>query len=94
MHNYGGDQGATKFRGWWNRKEKKLHYEDRKSLPRDSKKYEETSHEYEEVSIENTEYGFETHSTLEIKQRASTDGWLNYDGIPTNGCSHLYVGDI
>ena len=72
---------------------KQLHYEDRKSLPSDSKKYEETSHEYEEVSIENTEYHFETHSTLEMKQRASTDGCLNY-GVPTDGCSQLYVGDI
>ena len=49
-----------------------LHYEDRKSLPSDSEKDEETSHEYEEVSIENTKDHFETHSTLEMKQRAKS----------------------
>ena len=49
------------------------------------KKDEETSHEYEENSIENIEYHFETHSTLEMKQRASTDGCLNYEGVPNDG---------
>ena len=29
-----------------------------------------------------------------LKQRASTDGCLNYEGVPTEGCSQLYVGDI
>ena len=29
-----------------------------------------------------------------MKQRASTDGCLNYEGVPTIGCSHLYVGEI
>ena len=29
-----------------------------------------------------------------MKQIASIDGCLNYEGIPTDGCSHLYVGDI
>ena len=58
------------------------------------KKDEETSHEYEENSIENIEYHFETHSTLEMKQRAFTDGCLNYEGVPTDRCSQLYVGDI
>ena len=29
-----------------------------------------------------------------MKQRASTDGCLNYEGVPTDGCSHFYVGDI
>ena len=29
-----------------------------------------------------------------MKQRTSTDGCLNYEGVPTNGCSQLYVGDI
>ena len=53
-----------------------------------------TSNEYEEVSIENTEDHFKTHSTLEMKQRASTGGCLNYEGVPTDGCSQLYVGDI
>ena len=24
----------------------------------------------------------------------STDGCLNYEGVPTDGCSQLYVGDI
>ena len=71
-----------------------VHEEDKKSLPSDSKKYEETSHEYEQVSIENTEDHFETQSTLEMKQRASTNGCLNYDGVHADGCSHLYVGEI
>ena len=44
--------------------------------------------------LENTEYNFKTHSTLEMKQRASTNGCLNYERVPTDGCSHLYVGDI
>ena len=74
--------------------EKELHYEDRKSLPNEYKKDEETLHEYEEVYIENIEYHFETHPTLEMKQRGSNDGCLNYEGLPTDGCSHLYVGDI
>ena len=29
-----------------------------------------------------------------MKQRASIDGCLNYEGVPTDGCSQLYVGDI
>ena len=29
-----------------------------------------------------------------MEQRASTDGCLNYEKVPTNGCSQLYVGDI
>ena len=29
-----------------------------------------------------------------MKQRASTDGCLNYEGVPTDGCSKLCVGDI
>ena len=29
-----------------------------------------------------------------MDQRASIDGWLNYEGVPTYGCSKLYVGDI
>ena len=29
-----------------------------------------------------------------MKQRASTEGCLNYEGVPTNGCSQIYVGDI
>ena len=29
-----------------------------------------------------------------MKQRESNDGWLNYEGVPTDGFSHLYVGDI
>ena len=68
--------------------------DDQNSLLGDFEKYEETSHEYEEVFIENTKDNFETHVTLEIKQRESTDGCLNYEGVPTDGCSHLYVGDI
>ena len=71
--------------------EKVVHEEDRNSLPSDSEKYKEGSHKYEEFYIEDNS---ETHSTLEIKQRESNDGCLNYEGIPTNGFSHLYVGDI
>ena len=29
-----------------------------------------------------------------MKQRASTDGYLNNEGVPTDGFSHLYIGDI
>ena len=29
-----------------------------------------------------------------MDQRASTDGCLNYEGVPTDGCSQLYVGEI
>ena len=29
-----------------------------------------------------------------MDQRASTDGCLNYEGVPTDGCSQIYVGDI
>ena len=29
-----------------------------------------------------------------MKQRSSTDGCLNYEGVPTDGFSQIYVGDI
>ena len=29
-----------------------------------------------------------------MDQRESTDGCLNSEGVPTDGCSQLYVGDI
>ena len=29
-----------------------------------------------------------------MKQRESNDGCFNYEGVPTDGCSHLYFGDI
>ena len=29
-----------------------------------------------------------------MKQRSSIDGCLNYEGVPTDGFSHLYFGDI
>ena len=29
-----------------------------------------------------------------MKQIPSTDGCLNYEGVPTDGCSQIYVGDI
>ena len=64
--------------------EEVVHEEDINSLPSDSKKYEETSHEYEELSIENIEDNFDTHSTLEMKQRESNDGCLNYEGVITS----------
>ena len=31
---------------------------------------------------------------MDMDQRASTDGCLNYEGVPTDGFSQLYVGDI
>ena len=31
---------------------------------------------------------------MDMDQRASTDGLLNYEGVTTVGFSHLYVGDI
>ena len=48
----------------------------------------------ENFFIENTEDNFETHATQEMKQRASTGGCLNYEGVPIDGFSQLYVGDI
>ena len=74
--------------------EEVVHEEDKNSLPSDSKKYEETSHDHEEFSLENTEDNFETHSTLEMKQREYNDGCLNYEVVPTDGCSQIYLGDI
>ena len=29
-----------------------------------------------------------------MDQRESTDGCLNCEGVPTDGCSQLYVGDV
>ena len=29
-----------------------------------------------------------------MDQKESTDGCLNCEGVPTDGCSKLYVGDI
>ena len=49
--------------------EEVVHEDDQNSLPSDSEKYEETSHEYEIFFIENTKDNFETHATLEMKQR-------------------------
>ena len=31
---------------------------------------------------------------MDKDQRESTDGCLNCEGVPTDGCSQLYVGDI
>ena len=31
---------------------------------------------------------------MDMDQRASTDGCLNCKGVPTDGCSQLYVVDI
>ena len=58
------------------------------------KKYEETLDEKEEEYLQTIEYHSDTNSTMGMDQRASTDGCLNYKGVPTVGCSHLYVGDI
>ena len=74
--------------------EEEVHQEEKNSLLSDSKKYEEISHYYEEFYIEIIEDHFETHSSLEMKQRAPTDGCLNYEGVPNNGCLEIYVGDI
>ena len=74
--------------------EELVHEEDQNSLPSNSEKYKDTSHEYEEVSIENIEYHSKTNSTMDMDQRESTDGCLNYEGVPTNGCSQLYFSDI
>ena len=29
-----------------------------------------------------------------MKQRESNEGCLNYEGVPTGGCSHLYVESV
>ena len=31
---------------------------------------------------------------MDMDQRASTNGCLNYEGVPIDGCSQIYVGDI
>ena len=31
---------------------------------------------------------------MDMNQRESTDGCFNCEGVPTDGCSQLYVGDI
>ena len=31
---------------------------------------------------------------MDMDQRASTNGFLNYEGVSNDGCSQLYVGDI
>ena len=31
---------------------------------------------------------------MDMDQRESNDGCLNYEGVPNDGCSQLYVGDI
>ena len=31
---------------------------------------------------------------MDMDQRESTDGCLNYEGVPPDGCSQIYVGDI
>ena len=62
-----------------------VHEDDKDSIPSVSEKYEETSHESKEVSIENIEDNFETHSTLEMKQRESNDECLKYEEVPTDG---------
>ena len=69
--------------------EKALHEEDRNSLPNDFEKDEETSHEKEEEYLETIEYHSETNSTMDMDQRESTDGCLNYEGVPTYACSQL-----
>ena len=74
--------------------EKVSHQEDRKSLPSEFEKYEETSHDNEEYYLENSEYHSKTHYTIDMDHRACTDGRLNCEGVPTDWCSQLYVGDI
>ena len=65
--------------------EKALHQEDRKSLPNDFEKYEETSHENGDDYLETIECHSKTHSTMDMDQRASTEGCLNCEGVPTMG---------
>ena len=74
--------------------EKELHYEDQKSLPSDFEKYEETSHDNEKYYLETIEYHSKTHSIVDVDQRESTDGFLNYEGVATDGWSQIYFGDI
>ena len=74
--------------------EKVLHQEDWKSLQIDFEKDEEKSHENEEEYIETIEYHSKTHYIMDMDKIASTDGCLNSKGVPTDGCSQLYVGDI
>ena len=74
--------------------EKQLHQEDRKSLPSDYEKDEEKSPENEEEYHETIEYHSKTHYTMDMDQSSSTDGCLSCEGVPTDGCSKLYVGDI
>ena len=31
---------------------------------------------------------------MDMDQRESTDGCLNYQGVPNDRCSQIYVGDI
>ena len=31
---------------------------------------------------------------MDMDQRESNDGCLNYEGVPNDGCSQIYVGDI
>ena len=45
-------------------------------------KNEETSHDNEQEYLETIEYHSKTHSTMYMDQRASTDGCLNYEGVP------------
>ena len=46
------------------------------------------------VCLENIGYHSKTHSTIDMDQRASIEWCLNCEGVPTGGCSQLYVGDI
>ena len=74
--------------------EKALHQEDRKSLPNEFEKYDETPNDKEEEYLETIEYHSKMYYTMDMDQRASTDGCLNCEGVPTDGCSQLYVSDI
>ena len=74
--------------------EKVLKQEDRNSLPRYFEKHKETSNDNGEEYLGTIEYHSKEHYTMDMDQRASTDGCLNYEGVPTDGCSQLYVGDI
>ena len=54
--------------------EKASHQEDRTPLQSEFEKDEETSHENEEEYLETIEYHSETNYTMDMDQRASTDG--------------------
>ena len=76
-------------------------YENRIDTPLKEKEY---IHEVEHISSwcgcreEHEEEGDDKHRILVdgdcANQREYTNGSLNYEGVPIDGCSQLYAGDI